>query len=181
MNIIRNPLAALLATAFATFAAQAHTPLTRADVVAQYEEAVRTGDVLAPGDSGLKLNEMYPNRYPQATPAPGLTRAQVVEELRAAVRSGDILADGDSGMKANELYPRRYPASTAIAAGGKTRAEVRAETLEAIRTGDILAAGDSGLKRNELEPLRYAKVREADAHRAMAEASPQTPGSRAYR
>ena len=180
MNANRHPLASLLVAAVASLTvharAQAHeqAPLTRADVVAQYEDAARTGDLIAPGDSGMKLNELYPDRYPKAQLGVGLTRAQVVEELQAAVHSGDVLADGDSGMKLNELYPQRYPASAAPAAAGKTRAQVRAETLEAIRTGDLLAAGDSGLKRNELAPQLYAKARaQAETvHRAMAAASP---------
>lgn len=187
MNAHRHRLASLLVTAIASLAvhaqAQAHeqAPLTRAEVVAQYEEAVRTGDILAPGDSGMKLNELYPDRYPKAAAA-GATRAQVVAELQAAIRSGDILADGDSGLKENELHPERYPAPIALAAAGKTRAQVRAETLEAIRTGDILAAGDSGLKRNELAPQLYAKARaeEAAAHRKMAEASTQDSTDHAY-
>ena len=179
MNANRHPLASLLVTAIASLAvhaqAQAHAqaPLTRAEVVAQYEEAVRTGDILAPGNSGMKLNELYPDRYPKAATT-GATRAQVVAELQGAIRSGDVLADGDSGLKENELRPQRYPASATPVAAGKTREQVRAETLEAIRTGDILAAGDSGLKRNELAPQLYAKARaqEATAHRAMAAASP---------
>ena len=162
MNATRHPLASLLVTAIASLVvhmqAQAHeqAPLTRADVVAQYEEAVRTGDILAPGDSGMKLNELYPDRYPKAA-ATGATRAQVVAELQAAIRSGDILADGDSGLKENELHPQRYSTAAAPAATGKTREQVRAETLEAIRTGDILAAGDSGIKLNERYPQRYAR------------------------
>ena len=179
MNANRHPLASLLVTAIASLAvhaqAQAHeqAPLMRAEVVVQYEEAVRTGDILAPGDSGMKLNELYPDRYPKAATA-GATRAQVVAELQAAIRSGDVLADGDSGLKENELHPLRYPASATPAAAGKTREQVRAETLEAIRTGDILAAGDSGLKRNELAPQLYAKARaqEATPHRALAAVSP---------
>jgi Domain of unknown function (DUF4148) len=158
MNRNQRPFASLLVITVAALAAHvrahAQAPLTRAQVVAQYEEAARTGDILAPGDSGLKLNELYPDRYPRPAPAPALTRAQVVAELTAATRSGDVLASGDSGLKLNELYPQRYPAPT-ITAMGKTRDQVRAETLEAIRTGDILAAGDSGLKMNEVYPQRY--------------------------
>lgn len=178
MNARHQRLASLFVTAIAALATHTHAcaqaPLTRADVVAQYEEAVRTGDVLAPGDSGMKLNELYPNRYPKATTAAPLTRVQVVAELQAATRSGDVVAPGESGMKMNELYPQRYPAPTAVA--GKTRDEVRAETLEAIRTGDILAAGDSGLKLNEAYPQRYAKAlaQEAAGHRPMASASGPT-------
>ena len=183
MTIARKSLAVFLASSFVALAAHAHEALSRADVLAQYQEAARTGDLIAPGDSGLKLNELYPNRYPKAQPAAGLTRAQVVEELRAATRSGDVLATGDSGMKLNELYPQRYPKSAELAAAGKTRKQVREETLEAIRTGDILAAGDSGLKRNELAPQLYANARAGDAaaHRAMVAASMPEAESRAYR
>jgi len=182
MNAHRRPLASLFVTAIASLAAHSHAcaqaPLTRAEVVAQYEEAVRTGDVLAPGDSGMKLNELYPDRYPKAASATPLTREQVVSELQAAIRSGDVVAPGDSGMKMNELYPRRYPAAAGTAVAGKTREEVRAETLEAIRTGDILAAGDSGLKLNEVYPQRYAKTRaEPTQNRSMAAAASAATGS----
>jgi len=157
MHPAHRPVASLLAIAIVTLAAHgrahAQAPLTRAEVIAQYEEAVHTGDLLAPGDSGKKLNELYPDRYPGHTPATALTRTQVIAELDAATRSGDALAPGDSGRKMNELAPQRYPAPIAVAA--KTRAQVRAETLDAIRTGDVLAAGDSGLKLNELYPQRY--------------------------
>ena len=177
MHPHRRPFASLLAITLAAIAAhtraQAQAPLTRADVVAQYEEAVRTGDILAPGDSGMKLNELYPERYPKTATAPALTRAQVVAELNAAERSGDVLAPGDSGLRMNELYPQRYPLDTTVA--GKTREQVRAETLEAIRTGDILAAGDSGLRLNELSPASYPRDR---GHRALAAAAAD-PSNRA--
>jgi hypothetical protein len=160
MHPTRRPFTSLLALTVAALAthapAHAQAPLTRADVVAQYAQAVRTGDILAPGDSGRKLNELYPERYPKPAAAPTLSRAQVVAELQAATLSGDVLAPGDSGRKLNEQSPQRYPAPTAVA--GKTRDEVRAETREAIRTGDMLASGDSGLKLNELYPQRYAKA-----------------------
>lgn len=160
MHPSRRPFASLLALTIAALAAHgradAQATLSRAEVVAQYEDAIRTGDVLAPGDSGKKLNELYPDRYPMTAPTPALTRAQVVAELQAAIASGDVLAPGDSGLKMNELYPQHYPAPTAVA--GKTRAQVHAETLEAIRTGDILASGDSGLRLNERYPQRYART-----------------------
>lgn len=124
MNANRHPFASLLLTAIASLAAHSHacaqTPLTRAEVVAQYQEAQRTGDLLAPGDSGLKLNEVAPDRYPTAAAAPSLTREQVVAELQAAIRTGDVLAPGDSGLKLNEAYPQRYAKARAEAA--QTRA-----------------------------------------------------------
>ena len=171
MNHVRTPLVFLLATAFALAGAHARAPVTRAQVIADYQEAVRTGDLMAPGDSGMKLNELYPDRYPRPAPAaPGKTRAQVVAELEAATRSGDLLATGDTGMKENELHPERYPTIPAVA--GKTREQVRAETLEAIRTGDMLAGGDSGMKLNELYPQRYKK---GDADRRDVAATTPAP------
>ena len=37
---------------------------TREQVKAELAEAIRTGDIMAGGESNLKLNEVYPNRYP---------------------------------------------------------------------------------------------------------------------
>jgi len=180
MHPARRPVASLLIITIAALAAHARAhaqaPLTRADVVAQYEDAVRTGDLLAPGDSGKKLNELYPDRYPTPTLAPALTRTQVVAELEAATHSGDVLAPGDSGRKMNELHPQRYPAAAAVA--GKTREQVRAETLEAIRTGDVLAAGDSSFKLNEMYPLRYPAMATA---RRQVTASLAPPASQRTR
>jgi len=82
--------------------------LTRADVVADLQAATRDGDVLAPGDSGLKLNQLDPRRYPAPAAVAGKTRDQVRAETREAIRSGDILAAGESGLRLNELYPHRY-------------------------------------------------------------------------
>jgi Domain of unknown function (DUF4148) len=108
MNTFRNPLAFLIAGA-CSLAAQAHTPLTRADVVAEYQDAIRSGDVLAAGDSGLKENELHPERYaPSPALAQSRTRAQVRAETLEAIRTGDMLAAGDSGLRMNELYPQLY-------------------------------------------------------------------------
>jgi len=159
MNAHRQPLASLLITAFASLAIHSHAcaqaALSRADVIAQLHEAERTGDVLAAGDSGRKLNELTPARYPRPDDATGKSRAQVVAELQVAVRQGDVLAPGDSGLKMNERDTARYPAAPGA---GLTRDQVKAETRAAIRTGDVLAPGDSSLKLNELTPRRYAET-----------------------
>ena len=39
---------------------------TRAEVKAELAEALRTGEMLDGGDSGLKLNEIIPGAYPRA-------------------------------------------------------------------------------------------------------------------
>ena len=38
--------------------------VTRKQVKAELAEAIRTGDIMAGGESSLKLNELHPNRYP---------------------------------------------------------------------------------------------------------------------
>jgi hypothetical protein len=165
MNIARTTISLVLLAALGT-AAQAQSEVTREQVKAELADAIRTGDILAPGDSGMKLNELYPQRYPRPAAGPTVTRAQVKAELAEAMRTGDMLADGDSGLKLNEEFPQRYPA--VVAAPRKTRAEVRAELAEAIRTGDMLAAGDSGIKLNEEFPQRYANVRASQERQQQA-------------
>lgn len=117
------------------FAADAAGPKTRDQVRAELAEAQRTGDIVAQGNSGKKLNELYPSQYPAKAVVQGKTRAQVLAELVEAQRSGDIVANGESGKKLNELYPSQYPAKAA--AQGNTRAEVLAELAQAKRSGEF--------------------------------------------
>lgn len=112
MNANRRPLASLLLTAIASLAVHSHAcaqqPLTRAEVIAELQAATRSGDVLAAGDSGMKLNERSPRRYAAAPAIAGKTCDEVRAETLEAIRAGDILAPGDSGLKLNEMYPQRY-------------------------------------------------------------------------
>ena len=50
---------------------------TRAQVQAEYQEAVRTGDIVEP-ITGQKLNELYPAAYPAKPAAVAKTRSDVV-------------------------------------------------------------------------------------------------------
>jgi len=43
---------------------------TRAEVRAEYLEALRTGDIVANNETGEKLNELYPRRYPMKAADP---------------------------------------------------------------------------------------------------------------
>ena len=52
-------------------------------------EAQRTGNILAQGNSGKLLNELYPSQYPAKADAPGFTREQVMAELEQSQRRGD--------------------------------------------------------------------------------------------
>ena len=156
MKLARTATSLLLLAAIAS-AAHAEGPKTREQVKAELREAIRTGDVFAGGDnSGVKLNELYPDRYPRVA-AQTKTRAEVQAELAQAIREGTMVAAGEGALTARDEFPQRYPA--VAVAPGRTRAEVVAETREAIRTGDVYAAGEGAMKLNEEYPQRYAKQR----------------------
>jgi hypothetical protein len=157
-------------------AAHAEGGMTRAQVKAELAEAMRTGDMLASGESGLTLRELNPRGYPAPVVAKGKTRAQVKAELADAIRTGDIMANDESGLRVNEEHPQLYPAQ--FVAAGKTRAQVKAELADAIRTGDMLANDETGLRLNEERPQRYAKARatNGDASRLVAAEAPSASG-----
>jgi len=170
MKITRTATSLLLLAAIAS-TAHAEAPKTREEVKAELREAIRTGDVLAGGDSGLKLNELYPDRYPRVA-AQTKTRAEVRAELAQAIREGTMVAAGEGVLTPRDEFPQRYPA--VAVAPGRTREEVVAETREAIRTGDVYAAGEAAMKLNEEYPQRYAKQRAvftAQAGRTAASAA----------
>jgi hypothetical protein len=156
MNFTRTLGSILL---LAAFGSTAQAQVTREQVRAELAEAMRTGDMLAGGESGLRLNELSPGRYPARQAVSGKTREQVRAELAEAISSGDMLAGDESGLKLNEINPERYPARPMFA--GKTREQVKAELAEAIRTGDMSADGESGLMLYEMFPDRYANLRQA--------------------
>ena len=86
LSALTLALAAMAAgNAFATDAAG---PKTRDQVRAELVEAQRTGDIVH-GDSGQKLNELFPSRYPAKAATQGLTRAQVQATLAEARRTGE--------------------------------------------------------------------------------------------
>ena len=168
MRFVRTTLVLLLTAATAA-GAHAEPAKTREQVQAERREAIRTGDVYANGDSGLKLNELYPQRYRAQAAVPSKSRAEVRAELQDAIRNGELVVAGE-GQTLGEQFPQRYPA-LAVAAG-KTRDQVRAETLDAIRTGDMVAAGEGGLRLNEEYPQRYGNGRALyAAHSGPAAAS----------
>jgi len=155
MNLARTTTSWLLLAAIASVA-HAEAPKTREQVKAELKEAIRTGDVLAGGDSGLKMNELYPQRYPHVA-VETKTRAEVRTELAAAMREGTIVPAGEGGMTLRDEFPQRYP--TVAVAPGRTREEVVAETREAIRNGDMYAAGEGLMKLSDEFPQRYARQR----------------------
>jgi hypothetical protein len=117
---MKTSYAAALILALATLAvgqanAQEAYAKTRDQVRSELAEAVRTGDVIATGETPLKLNQLYPSQYPVKASVQGKTREQVRTELSDALRRGDIMAGGESKLKLNELYPNQYPAKNAQA------------------------------------------------------------------
>jgi len=145
MHLIRTGLAIALLAAFGAAAhAQEDASKTRAEARRELAEAVRTGDIAVPGDSGVTWRELYPDRYPDRPALHGKTRAEVKAELAQALGSGELLASGDGDVTLRELYPDRYPEPPALA--GRTRAEVRQELAQALRDGALIPGGEIGVE-----------------------------------
>ena len=132
LSALSLSLAALVAGN--AFAADASAPKTRDQVRAELLEAQRTGNIVAQGNSGKMLNELYPNQYPAKAAVQGYTREQVLADLAEAKRTGNIIAPGNSGKMLNELYPSQYPAKAV--AHGLSREQVVAELEQAQHSGD---------------------------------------------
>ncbi len=130
----------------------AFAQLTREQVKAEFAEAVRTGDILS-NRGGQKLNERFPDRYPEKQAQSTLTREQVKAELAEAQRTGDMVV-GQSGRKLNEIAPHRYPVKQAQTT--LTRERVNAELVEAQRTGHYVMAGEESGLCNEVHPHMHA-------------------------
>ena len=163
MKLSNRILLSLILAATAGTAMAQNAPLTRAQVQAELAEAVRTGDLLADGETGLKLNEINPSNYPAKPSQMGKTRAQVKAELVEAIRTGDLVADGETGLKQNQINPSNYPAKPTQL--GKTRAQVVAETAEASRLGllDVREVEYPKIATPEqAEQIRQAGLRAAD-------------------
>jgi ribosomal protein L30E len=163
MKVIR-PLSLVFMTVALAAAgtAGAQEGKTRAQVVAELEEAIKSGDVIT-GDLGLKRNEVAPASYAAKIQLPGKSREQVRAELADALRTGDIVT-GEQGLKRNEVSAAFHAAEAT--APGKTREQVKAELADAVRTGDIIT-GDLGFKRNEIAPRLYALPALTNARKAV--------------
>ena len=152
MKALTLAFTALVAIATTTHV-MAEPGMTRSQVKAELAEAIQNGDMIGNGESGLRMKELFPQRYPAAQEGRSKTREQVKLELSEAIRSGDMPASGESGQKFNELYPGQYP--SVAAAPGVSRDHVKAELAEAIRTGEIIIGGELAMKANEMYPTQY--------------------------
>jgi hypothetical protein len=161
MNTKSRTAVSILALAVAAgpvFAQDAAAAKTREQVRAELLEAQRTGDVMADGESGMKLNELYPRNFPASASANAQSRArtEVRAELLEAQRRGDLMSFGDSESAFTQRYPGRASAASSL-----TRAEVKAQLLEAQRRGDWMTS-DSGSSFNGVylyRPLFRSKGR----------------------
>ena len=50
---------------------------------------MRSGDLIADGETGARFNQLYPSLYAQQATV-GKTRAEVKAELAAAIRNGEL-------------------------------------------------------------------------------------------
>jgi hypothetical protein len=82
----------------------AATPaLSRAAVLAELEQAERSGDVIANAETGQKAYQLYPSDYPAHVAAAGKSRAEVLAELVRAEREGEVVANAETGELAKDL------------------------------------------------------------------------------
>ena len=103
---MKTPFAATaLIIASAMFVASpAFAEVTREQVQADLAAAVRSGDIMD-SQTGLKLNEVFPNRYPVQQAQSTLTRDQVNAELADAQRTGNYVVAGEESGLCNEVHP----------------------------------------------------------------------------
>lgn len=90
------------------FAAHVNSGTTRAQVQAQLQQAQRSGDMLAAGDSGLTEAQVNPFAYPARTVVASKSREQVRAETLQAVRNGDVLLAGELGLTERQAFPQSY-------------------------------------------------------------------------
>lgn len=63
---------------------------TRAQVQAELAEAVRVGDIVVDGQTGLTAYQLNPSAFPERAMATGKTRAEVLGELDKARKDGSL-------------------------------------------------------------------------------------------
>ena len=107
MNTKFTAIALILATGLLA-GTQALAGVTREQVQSELAQAIRTGDIPALNDQGLKPNELYPNRFPAKQAQERLTREQVQADLNKAVRDGNFMIT-DNGQQCNEVHPDMHP------------------------------------------------------------------------
>lgn len=77
--------------------------VSRAEVLAELEQAARGGDFVADAETGETAYQLYPSQYPAHVAATGKSRAEVLAELKQAERSGEVVANAETGALAKDL------------------------------------------------------------------------------
>lgn len=113
-----------LTASHAAFAQDAAAPKTRAEVLAELQQAR--------ADGTLETRNNFHGVHLRQSSESGKTREQVKAELAAARADGSLLA----------LQNYEGVATDLAFASAKTRAEVRAEVQQAIASGEHLSRGD---------------------------------------
>ena len=81
---------------------------TAQQVQAQLAAAARDGALLAPGEAGLTMREIYTGRYAPSQVAAGASRNDVEQQLFEAIRTGDYIVGGEIGGKCKDLHPEMH-------------------------------------------------------------------------
>jgi len=63
---------------------------TRVQVQAELAEAMRTGDIIVDGQTGMTAYQLNPSAFPERSMATGKTRAEVLSELEKARKDGSL-------------------------------------------------------------------------------------------
>eukprot|EP00388_Colpodella_angusta_P048865 GDKK01077628.1.p1 GENE.GDKK01077628.1~~GDKK01077628.1.p1 ORF type:complete len:126 (-),score=12.58 GDKK01077628.1:61-438(-) len=86
---------------------------TREQVQQELGQAIKSGEMMAAGESGAKLNEIAPGSYPsQAVAAVSpKSRDEVKHELAEAILHGEIVANGEDGRMLKDVFPGMYRGS----------------------------------------------------------------------
>jgi len=95
------------------FAAHVSSGKTRVQVRAELQDAQRSGDILAAGDTGLTEYQLNPGAFPAHAVVAGKTREQVRAETLQAVRDGEIIAAGELGLTGRQAFPQSHAARSA--------------------------------------------------------------------
>ncbi|MBE7940659.1 MULTISPECIES: DUF4148 domain-containing protein [Ramlibacter] len=80
------------------------TSLTRQQVQAETQQAIRSGTIVAAGERAATVRELEPGRFPAAGTQVATTREEVKRELAAALHHGDLAASNAYGRDTSRLY-----------------------------------------------------------------------------
>ena len=93
MNSIRRSASILILSLTAAVAghamAQQAAPLTRAEVIADFQKARANGELIE-GEAGLRQNQIRPDLYPQVAQGQAVSSEQVYADMQKARAAGQL-------------------------------------------------------------------------------------------